>query len=69
MDWVYTGSLSYGGRFLSQDSGSITAIWHDPVALMDNASPGGESNRIWFVKEGAVPPVGTPVEVVIKPAK
>jgi ABC-type proline/glycine betaine transport system ATPase subunit len=36
---------------------------------MDNATPGGESNRIWFVKEGTVPPVGTPVEVVIKPAK
>jgi hypothetical protein len=69
MDWVYTGSFSHGGRFLSQDSGSITAIWHDPVALMDNASPGGESNRIWFVKEGTVPPVGTPVEVVIRPAK
>jgi hypothetical protein len=69
MTWVYTGSFSYQGRFVAQDSGSIAAIWHDPVALIDNASPGGESNRIWFVKEGTVPPVGTPVEVVIKPAK
>lgn len=69
MSWVYTGSFSYQGRFVAQDSGSIAAIWHDPVALIDNATPGGESNRIWFVKQGTVPPVGTPVEVTIKPVK
>ena len=54
---------------MSQETGSIAAIWHDPVALIDNASQGGESNRIWFVKQGTVPPVGTPVTVTIKPAK
>ncbi len=69
MKWVYTGSLTFQGRFMSQESGSIVAIWHDPVALIDNASPGGDSNRIWFVKEGTVPPVGTPVDVVFVSVK
>lgn len=69
MKWVYTGSFSWQGRFQAQDSGSFAAIWHDPVALIDNASPGGESNRIWFVKEGTVPAVGTPVDVVVVPVK
>jgi len=69
MNWVFSGSYVDDGRFMSQETGSIAAIWHDPVALIDNASPGGESNRIWFVKQGTVPPVGTPVEVTIKPAK
>jgi hypothetical protein len=66
LDWVYTGSKIFEGRFLAQLEGSIVALWHDPVALIDHASPGGESNRIWFVKEGTCPPVGTPVTVVIK---
>lgn len=69
MKWVYTGSVTFQGRFMSQESGSVVAIWHDPVALIDNASPGGESNRIWFVKEGTVPPVGTPVEVILVSVK
>ncbi len=70
LNWVFSGSYvnEYGG-FMSQDSGSIIAIWHDPVAMIDNASPGGESNRIWFVKQGAVPSPGTAVTVTIKPAK
>lgn len=67
MNWVYSGSYVEQGRFMSQESGSIAAIWHDPVSLIDNASSGGESNKIWFVKKGTVPPVGTPVEVSIKP--
>jgi len=69
INWVFTGSYVDDSRFLAQETGSMVAIWHDPVALIDNASPGGESNRIWFVKQGAVPPVGTPVDVIIRPAK
>ncbi|MDD2732478.1 MAG: YdjY domain-containing protein [Desulfuromonadaceae bacterium] len=69
MSWVFSGSYVDDGRFMSSETGSIAAIWHDPVAMIDNASPGGESNRIWFVKQGTVPPVGTPVKVTIKPAK
>lgn len=68
LDWVYSGSYIEEGRFLSQGTGSIASIWHDPAAMMDNASPGGESNKIWFVKQGTVPPVGTPVQVSIRPA-
>jgi len=66
LDWVYTGSLVVQGRFLAQSDGSVVALYHDPAALIDNASPGGESDEIWFVKEGVVPPVGTPVTVTIK---
>ena len=69
LNWVYSGSLVRQGRFMSQETGSIVAIWHDPVAMIDNASPGGHSNAIWFVKQGTVPAVGTPVQVIITPAK
>lgn len=70
LNWVFTGSIvTERGAFLSQETGSIIAIWHDPVAMFDNASPGGESNRIWFVKQGGVPPVGTALNVTIKAVK
>jgi hypothetical protein len=65
LQWVFTGSLVRGGRFLAQAEGSIVAIYHDPVALIDNASRGGESDRIWLVNEATVPPVGTPLTMTI----
>jgi hypothetical protein len=67
--YVYTGSVIRDNRFLAQMEGSMVALYHDPVAMIDNASPGGESDKVWFVREGAVPPVGTPVTVTIRPAK
>lgn len=69
IDWIYSGSIIVEGKFLAQQDGSIIAIFRDPVALVDNASPGGESDEVWFVKEGAVPPVGTPVTIEIKAKK
>ena len=69
LDWVFTGSTVANGHFLAQMDGSIIAIYHDPVALIDNASEGGGMHNSWFVKEGSVPPVGTPVTLTIKGKK
>lgn len=66
LSWIFTGSLIRNEVFLASVEGSIIALYHDPVALIDNASPGGESDKVWFVKEGAVPPAGTPVTVTIQ---
>ena len=66
LQWVFTGSVVHQGRLAAQLGGSIVALYHDPAAMVDNASPGGESDKIWFVKEGATPPVGTPVTVTFK---
>ena len=67
--WVFSGSVVHNGRFAAQVDGSIISVFHDPVAMIDNTSPGGESDKIWFVKEGVVPAVGTPVTVIIKSLK
>lgn len=66
LNWLFTGSIVIEGDFLAQREGSIIAIFHDPVAIIDNASTGGESDKIWFVKESVVPPAGTPVTITIK---
>jgi hypothetical protein len=65
LDWMFTGSKIANGKFMAQLEGSIVAIYHDPVALFDNASQGGENNRVWFVNEAAVPPANTPVTLTI----
>lgn len=63
--WIFTGSLVREGVFAAQGDGSIAALYHDPVAMIDNASPEGASDEIWYAMESAVPPVGTPVTVLI----
>ncbi len=69
LNWIFTGSIISNGRFASQVDGSIIALYHDPVAMIDNASLGGESDKIWFVNEKTAPPVGTKVTITIKPVK
>lgn len=69
LSWVFTGSIVRNQRFLAKVEGSIIALYHDPVAQIDNASPGGESDKVWFVNEKAVPPVGTPVTITIQVKK
>jgi len=69
LKWIYVGSWVNDSRFMAQVDGSIIALYHDPVAIFDNASPGGESDKIWFVNEKTVPPVGTPVTITIKAVK
>jgi hypothetical protein len=66
MNWVFTGSTISNGMFMAQVEKSIAAIYHDPIALIDNTSKEGASDEIWFVNEKEVPPVGTKVTVTIR---
>jgi len=69
LDWIFTGSTISNGRFLAQMEGSIIALYHDPVAIIDNGSPGGDSDEIWFVNDDTVPPIGTSAVLTIQIAK
>jgi hypothetical protein len=69
LNWIFTGSIINNGRFASQVDGSIIALYHDPVAMIGNASVGGESDKVWFVNEKTAPPVGTKVTITIMPVK
>ena len=64
--WIFTGSFISRGVFMAQAEKSIVAIYHDPVAMIDNPLPEGASDEIWFVYEERVPPVGTKVQVIIQ---
>ncbi len=69
IDWIFTGSAVVEGRFLAQSEGSVASIFRDPTSMIDNATPGGESDEIWYVNEGTVPAPGTPVTITIKARK
>ncbi|MEW6427109.1 MAG: YdjY domain-containing protein [Thermodesulfobacteriota bacterium] len=64
--WIFTGSMINNGVFAAQMEKSIIAVYHDPAAMIDHRRPGGESDEVWFVNKQAVPPVGTPVTVIIE---
>jgi hypothetical protein len=64
--WIFTGSVvTAEGVFLAQVERSIVAIYHDPVALIDNPLPEGGSDKVWFVNEEKVPAPGTDVTVIV----
>lgn len=63
--WVYNGSVIMGNRFLAQPDGSIASLVTDPVALINNTSPGHDNDLIWEPNAANLPPSDVPVEVTI----
>jgi hypothetical protein len=64
--WLYNGSYLYEGRFVAEGQGMFVAINTMPSALINNPRPGANNDKMWFVNTKAVPPVGTPVDFIIK---
>ena len=66
--WVYTGSRIIDGRFIAQVEQSVVATYHDPFAMFDHPLATGMDDTLYYVNKQTVPPKGTPVTLVIKPA-
>lgn len=64
--WIYTGSRFESGQFRAQQDGSIIALIEDPDALVSNPRPGRDNDDNWRVKSEGLPPLETPVEVIIQ---
>lgn len=64
-DFIFTGSVVHNGAFMAQVEKSIVAIYHDPVAIIDNPAPQGGNDELWHVNPQAVSPAGTDVIVSI----
>ncbi len=63
--WTYNGSLIENGVFLADAELSIIAVVTDPTALVNNPRKGYDNDEIWQVKDEAVPPLDTPVEIIL----
>ncbi len=64
--WTYNGSMFREGRFLALTEGTFAALVTNPSALINNPRKGNDDDQMWSVNEKAVPPVNTPVEIILK---
>ena len=64
--WIYNGSTFHEGRFLAQVEGTFAALVTNPSALINNPRKGNDNDQMWSVNEKAVPPVNTPIEIILK---
>jgi len=64
--WLYSGSDFQKGHYIPAMTGDICAIMVDPGAITNY--PGDDNgDNVWFAFPKRVPPVGTPVTVIISP--
>ncbi|MCK4298771.1 MAG: hypothetical protein KAX80_04520 [Planctomycetes bacterium] len=73
--WAFVGS-----RFIQADpqgkevyaaalTGAVITTYHDPTTVLDNPRPTGGDDTLFVVNTSVVPPVGTPVRVIVEPEK
>ncbi len=65
--WIYNGSMfGSSGRFLAQVEGNFAALVTNPAALINNPRKGSDNDQIWEPNQKAMPPAGTPIEIIIQ---
>jgi hypothetical protein len=66
--WVFTGSRITDAGFGAALEGSLIACYNDPYAILNNPLPTGADDTVYKVNERLVPPVKTPVTLILRPA-
>jgi len=64
--WIFSGSLVDEQGFSADTDGSLIGIYRDPIALINNVLPTGADDTVYEVFEGAPPPLGTPVQLILQ---
>ncbi len=64
-DFIFNGSRVWKGTFIAQREGSIVSTITDYDALINNPRPGHDHDDNWQIIAKDLPPLGTPVQVVI----
>lgn len=73
--WVFVGSRFVPGEKPGEElyaaalTGAVITTYNDPTAVLDNPRPTGQDDTCFAVNESVVPPVGTPVQVIVEPEK
>ncbi len=66
--WIYNGSDLGDGVFMADGDGSFISVHFDLVGIMgSNAKWFGDDNN-WTLETKSIPPVGSPVTLIISPA-
>jgi hypothetical protein len=67
--WIFTGSTFEDGRFKALVEESLVVTYWDPWAIINIGSEVGADDEILSVNSRAIPPLGTPVTVIIEQRK
>lgn len=66
--WIFNGSYIDERGFIAQHEGSIVAVWLDRGAIFNSPAEGNWDDQRWISMPKNIPPEGTEVTVVIRPA-
>ncbi len=66
VQWVHVGSRWQGKRFMAQLAGDLITLEHFPDTIIDNPLAVGAGDYSYQPNPAIVPPVGTPVTVIIQ---
>ena len=63
--WRYNGSRVIDSTFIAQRDGSIISVIADPDSLIESGRVTAEDDENWRPKKANLPPIGTPVKLVL----
>jgi hypothetical protein len=66
--WLFTGAAPLARGARTAEERSLVATYRDPGAVLTNPLPTGADDTVYKVNERLVPPVGTSVTVLLRPA-
>ena len=66
--WLFTGVMPPGPGPRMEEERSVVATYRDPGAVLTNPLPTGADDSVYKVNECLVPPVGTPMTLLLRPA-
>lgn len=67
-NWVFSGSLFVDDVFLAAVEKSLIAVYNDPAAILNNPLPTGADDESYVSRTDYLPPSGTALEIIIRPA-
>jgi hypothetical protein len=64
--WMYTGSRIFDGKYVAELEGDIVAVFLNSNAMFNSWIPGNNNDELWIPAPKIVPPLESPVEVILK---
>lgn len=69
-NWIFTGARLVNERLTAQTTKNIIATMRDPDSIINHPLPGGKNTTDYYhANPDVLPPRGTEVEIIIKPAR
>lgn len=66
--WIFTGGRYRNNQLTSQLFHNIIAVYRDPDSLFNHPLPTGTDDRTYRVNTDVIPPKGTKIKLIIRPA-